>query len=273
MGAETLSTTDFRLAWDMIAAGSALGFVFSFVLGAVLGSFANVVIWRLPRGESLLRPGSHCPHCGKPIPPWRNLPILSYFFLRGKAACCGQDISPRYPIIELLCALILATLYLNVGWTSAFPFLSAWMILLVILGVVDLDHYRLPNPLVICGAVISLLWMILAPPQTWIQAGLGLVLALIMASAMLLTGKVLAGRWGGFGDFKLTLVLGFTFGPGQFLILYLSATIAAMIYGIYKRRKSSDKRIPMGPFFALGAWITVWTGESIVNWYLGLFGR
>jgi prepilin signal peptidase PulO-like enzyme (type II secretory pathway) len=136
---------------------------------------------------------------------------------------------------------------------------------------VDVEHYRLPNALVICGAIISLLWMILAPPHSWPQAGFGLLLGLLLGLAMLLAGKTLAGRWGGFGDFKLTLVLGFTFGPGQFLVLFLTATMAAMIYGLYRRRKSEEKRIPMGPFFALGAWITLWAGQALVDWYLGLF--
>jgi prepilin signal peptidase PulO-like enzyme (type II secretory pathway) len=145
------------------------------------------------------------------------------------------------------------------------------MILLVILGAIDIEHYRLPNTLVAFGAVLSLLWMILAPPHSWIQAGLGLAMASFMALTMLLAAKILAGRWSGLGDFKLTLVLGFTFGPGPFLILYLTAALAAMIYGLYKRRKSSEARIPMGPFFALGAWIAIWTAEAMVDWYLGFF--
>jgi leader peptidase (prepilin peptidase)/N-methyltransferase len=271
LGAETVSTSDLHHFWQFLAWGSPLGFFYSFILGAVLGSFANVVIWRLPRGESLIKPGSHCPACGVPIPLWRNVPLLSYFFLKGQTACCDTALSVRYPIIELLCALILGALYLNQGWCANFAFSAAWMILLVILGAIDVEHYRLPNSLVVSGAVISLLWMLLVPQQSWLQAGFGTLLGLFLASAMLLAGKALAGRWGGFGDFKLTLVLGFTFGPGQFLVLYLTATITAMIYGLYRRRKSNDKRLPMGPFFALGAWITIWTGQALVDWYLGFF--
>jgi leader peptidase (prepilin peptidase)/N-methyltransferase len=262
---------DWGYYWAVFKQAAPLGFSFSFILGAVLGSFANVVIWRLPRGESLLKPGSRCPHCGKPIPLWRNVPILSFYFLKGRAACCGYAIALRYPLIELLCGLIFATLYLNIGWTPDFPFLGAWMILLVILGLIDLDHYRLPNPLVILGVFLSVLWMILAPPHTWMQAGLGFALGLFLAVVMMLAGKIAAGRWSGFGDFKLTLVLGFTFGPGQFLILFLSATIAAMLYGLYRRKKTSEKRIPMGPFFALGAWVTIWVGQALMDWYLGMF--
>jgi leader peptidase (prepilin peptidase) / N-methyltransferase len=271
LSAETVTTTNLHRFWQLLAWGSPLGYIYSFVLGAVLGSFANVVIWRLPRSESLIKPGSHCTHCGVPIPLWRNVPIFSFFIQRGRTACCATALSVRYPIIELLCALILGSLYLNLGWSADFAFAGTWMILLVILGAIDVEHYRLPNSLVISGAIISLLWMILAPPHNWLQAGMGLLLGLVMAGAMLLAGKTLAGRWGGFGDFKLTLVLGFTFGPGQFLVLFLTATIAAMIYGLYRRRKSGEKRIPMGPFFALGVWINLWAGQALVDWYLGFF--
>ena len=264
-------TSNFDYFWSIIANGSPLGLIFSFILGSVLGSFANVVIWRLPRGESLLKPGSHCPTCNVPIPLWRNVPLLSYFLLRGPAACCGNPISLRYPLIELLSALVLTTLYLNTGWSPQFAFQGAWMLLLIMLSGIDLEHYRLPNPLVAFGAGLSLLWMILASPHSWNQAWMGLALGLLMAMSMTLAGKTLAGQWGGFGDFKLTLVLGFTFGPGQFLILYLTAAFGAMLYGIYRRKKSGDKRIPMGPFFALGAWITLWIGQATVDWYLGLF--
>lgn len=240
-------------------------------MGAALGSFANVVIWRLPRGESLIRPGSHCPVCGKPIPPGHNIPIISFVLLKGRSACCHQPISIRYPIVELLSALIPTTLYLFHGWTVEFLFESLWMLLLIILAAIDLEHFRLPNKLVAFGAVLSLAWMILAPQQTWIQAGLGVLLALGFSAVALSMGKLLVGRLSGLGDFKLALVLGFTFGPGRFFVLYVTAVVTAMIYGAIKGGRLSKKRIPMGPFFALGTWVTIWCGETLVRWYMSLF--
>ncbi len=260
-----------KQAWDLLSWGSPLGFAFSFLLGSIFGSFANVVIWRLPRGQSLIKPGSRCPACGTAIPLWRNIPVLSYFLLRGKAACCGVPLSARYPLVEMLCALILGVLYLNGGWNFAFLFQSAWMILLVILAAIDIEHFRLPNTLVMAGALLSVLWMVISPQQSWPQAGLGLAAGLVMASVMLMAGRSFAGRWGGFGDFKLTAVLGFTFGLGPFLILYLTASLGGLIYAVSKRRTSTDQRIPMGPFFALGAWITILCGDTVVRWYLGLY--
>lgn len=257
-------------AWSLLRDSSPLGFIFSAVIGAALGSFANVVIWRLPRGQSLIRPASHCPHCSAPIPARHNIPILSYLLLGGRAACCGQPISPRYPIVELLGALILGTLYLLEGWTATFLFESAWMILLLILAAIDVEHFRLPNSLVGVGLALSVLWMAIAPPQSWVQAGLGLLAGLVLALAAMAVGKVLKGRWSGLGDVKLAVVLGFTFGPGRFVFLYAVAALTALIYAAAFRRRIEGGRIPMGPFFALGVWITIWCGEEVVRWYVGL---
>lgn len=259
-------------AWSLLHWGSPFGFAFSALIGAALGSFANVVIWRLPRGQSLIKPASHCPHCQVPILVRHNIPILSYFILKGRSACCDQPISPRYPIVELLGALILGTLYLLEGWTLTFVFQSLWMILLLILAAIDLEHFRLPNVLVGCGALLSLLWMLVTPEQAWTQAGFGLLLGLGFALAAIALGKVLKGQWSGLGDLKLAAVLGFTFGPGRFIILYLTASMAALVYAAARRKKPEGGRIPMGPFFALGAWVTIWCGEVIVRWYLGLMG-
>jgi leader peptidase (prepilin peptidase)/N-methyltransferase len=267
------NTSLLEQAWRMLSSGSPLGLIFSLILGACLGSFANVVIWRLPRQESLVRPGSHCPACGAPIPPWRNIPILSYLLLKGRAKCCGAAISPRYPVVELLGALILMTFYLNVGWSWPFLFQSAWMILMIILGAIDLEHFRLPNMLTLTGLLITLIWMIVAPPQSWVSAGWGLVVGVLFASLMLLVGKILAGRWGGFGDFKLIIVLGLTFGPGQFFFFFIISLLLALVWAVYRRGKTDDKRIPMGPAFAFAAWVTFWCGGTVVNWYLGLIGR
>lgn len=261
----------FGQVWALLSWGSPLGLAFSFILGACLGSFANVVIWRLPRGQSIVRPGSRCPQCGTPIPLRNNIPILSYFLLHRRAPCCGNSISLRYPIIELICALILGLLYLLEGWTSTFLFAGTWMILLVILAAVDLEHYRLPNVLVGLGAVWSLLWMIFAREQSWTQAGLGLLAALLLSGVMLLMGRKAAGQWSGFGDVKLMAVLGFAFGLGRFAILILSANLAALIYGLFLRKRLTDKRIPLGPFLALGTWVTLWCGEYVVRWYMGMF--
>jgi leader peptidase (prepilin peptidase)/N-methyltransferase len=259
-------------AWYLLRANNPLGLFFSFIVGSALGSFSNVVIWRQPQGQSIVKPKSHCPHCKKPIPIKHNIPILSYFFLRGKTACCGESIAPRYPIVELIAAMVLGSLYLLSGWTLVFVFQSAFMILLLILSGIDLDHYRLPNALVATGAIISLLWMIFAPQQSWVDAGLGLVVGLAFGFLVMLVGKILKGQWSGMGDLKLSMVLGFAFGPERFVFLYLVAALAAVVYFIAKHNKISDRRVPMGPFFAIGAWVTIWIGSEVVYWYLNFWG-
>lgn len=256
-------------AWDLLRWGSALGLVFSVLIGASLGSFANVVIWRLPRGQSLVKPSSHCPHCGDPIPIWRNIPILSYFFQQGLATCCGKLISARYPIVEVLCAMVLGSLYILEGWTVTFAFTAAWMLLLVILAGIDLEHYRLPNVLLGSGLLISLIWMIVAPQQSWIQAILGLLVGSGFAGVTMLVGKLLRGQWSGLGDLKLAAVLGFTFGPGEFVIIFLLAAVTAALFGLVRARKEGERRVPMGPFFAIGTWVAILAGEEVVRWYLG----
>ncbi len=258
--------------WQMIAHGSAIGFVFSFLLGAVLGSFANVVIWRLPRGDSILRPASRCPACGASISPRYNIPLLSYFVLNGRAVCCGSRISARYPIIEWLCALILFSLYLKDGWTFGFLFESSWMILLIILAAIDLYHYRLPNLLVGIGFTISLLWMLVDPQQSWRDAGLGLLAAVLFALILLGAGKYYTGKVGGMGDVKLLLVLGFTLGFGRFLQFIFVAMLSALLFALFMRHKLSDTRIPLGPAFAFATWVTFWLGDAMIPWYLSFWG-
>lgn len=257
--------------WQTAAYGSAFGLVFSFLLGSVLGSFANVIIWRLPRGDSMIYPASRCPSCGAPIPPRYNIPLLSYFFLKGKAACCGERISARYPLIEWLCALLLLSLYVKDGWAFGFLFEGGWMFLLVILAAIDFYHYRLPNELVGTGLVISLLWMLVDPQQSWGNAGLGLCTAWLFAMVMLGAGKYFTGKIGGMGDVKLLLVLGFTLGFGRFLQFIFVALLSALLFAVFMRNRLPDQRIPLGPSFAFGTWVTFWLGDAMIPWYLSLW--
>jgi len=257
--------------WTMLRWSNPLGFVFTTIIGASFGSFANVVIHRIPSKMSLLKPASHCPNCHKPIPPYHNIPIISYFILRGRSACCDEPISPQYPIVELLSALMLGSLYLLNGWTIDFLFQSGWMILLLILAVIDLEHYRLPNSLVLSGVILSILWMIFSPDQSWLDAVFGLVTGFGLAGFAMLFGRIFKGEWSGVGDLKLAMALGFTFGPARFFFLYLVSSIAAILYFIVRRGKTKERRVPMGPFFAVGTWITIWGGAEVVRWYLGFF--
>ncbi|MBU0518303.1 prepilin peptidase [bacterium] len=262
--------TVWEAAWAVLRWQNPLGFLFAALLGAAFGSFANVVIYRVPRALSIVKPASHCPNCQKPIPPYHNIPIISYLILGGKSSCCRQTISSRYPVIELLSALIFSALYLLDGLSWVLAFHASWMLLLLMLAAIDLEHYRLPNPLVAAGAVISLLWMIVAPQQSWGDAALGLLTGGAIAGVVMLVSRVLKGQWGGVGDFKLSLALGFTFGMGRFIFLYLITAISAVLAYLIYRKRFSDGRIPMGIFFAVGAWVTIWVGEELVRWYLSL---
>jgi leader peptidase (prepilin peptidase)/N-methyltransferase len=258
------------IAWNLLRWQNPMGFIFAAVIGSALGSFANVVIHRLPRGMSLVNPGSRCPHCGQPIPFRYNVPILGYLFLRGRTKCCRKPISARYFIVELLGALILASLYLLEGFTPSFVFHSGWMILLLILAAIDWEHYRLPNILIGTGFFISVIWMLVQPDRSWVDAAWGLLIALGSALLMVLISRLWKGQWGGMGDVKLMLVLGFTFGPERFFFLFLTALLSAILGFLFLRNHLRDQRLPMGPFFAFGFWITIWMGDEIVRWYAAL---
>jgi len=133
-----------------------------FVIGAALGSFLNVVIYRLPRGESLVRPRSRCPHCGAAIAPRDNIPILSYILLRGRCRACRKPINPRYPLVEATSAVLLTALWLREGPTIHFVAAALFVLMLVPIFFVDLEHRIVPNAISYPGTLLGLL---LAVPQ------------------------------------------------------------------------------------------------------------
>ncbi|MCX6641419.1 MAG: prepilin peptidase [bacterium] len=258
-------------AWLLLHFHSPLALFFFFLLGGALGSFANVVIWRFPRKESLLKPASHCLHCETPIPPKYNIPVLSYFLLRGRSACCGQVIPIRYPVVEFAGVLTTGALYWLYGLSLEFLFAGVWMLLLIILAGIDLEHFRLPNLLVGLAAVFSLIFQIVAPQQDWTLALWGALVGLCWSGLTLMIGKILKGRLSGVGDLKLAVVLGFAFGPGKFIFLYMIASVAALIYALLRLRSLQEKRIPMGPFFALGTYVAILWGDEVLRWYMRFF--
>jgi leader peptidase (prepilin peptidase)/N-methyltransferase len=130
--------------------------LFSFAFGAVVGSFLNVVIHRLPRDESIVYPGSHCPGCGQPIRWWQNVPLLSYAWLRGRCAGCGMRISPRYPAVEAVCGLVFAALAARYGWALVTPLWMAFAAALIAAAVIDFDHQIIPDEISLGGLVVGL---------------------------------------------------------------------------------------------------------------------
>ena len=270
-----------------------------FVLGLVVGSFLNVVILRLPlmlerdwrrecaeltgaepggQGEniSLVRPGSHCPHCGASVRPWHNVPVLSYLWLRGRCADCNAPISARYPVVELLTGLLTAAVAWRFGisWEALAGALLTWS--LVALAVIDMDHQILPDritlPLVWTGLLFSL-WGLFSTPEAAIAGAVGgyLSLWLVYQGFRLATGK----EGMGFGDFKLLAVFGAWFGwqllPQIVLVSSLVGATTGVTMMVTGRRERSQP-IPFGPFLAVAGWIALMWGADINRAYLDLTG-
>lgn len=266
------------------------------LLGLIVGSFLNVVIYRLPqmmREEwqrecadvqgmaapeaagprlTLSTPGSHCPHCGHAIAPLENIPILSYLFLRGRCSACAAPISLRYPLVEAMTALLsLAVVWhFGPGWEAAAALVLTWG--LMALAGIDLDTQLLPDtisqPLLWLGLLLSLVGLFSDPQASILGAAGGyLSLWLIFHLFRLATGK----EGMGYGDFKLLAVFGAWLGWAALpQIALFSAVVGALVGGvlILSGRQDRDLPIPFGPYLAAAGWIALLWGDAINKAYL-----
>jgi leader peptidase (prepilin peptidase)/N-methyltransferase len=242
--------------------------VVAVLFGLVVGSFLNVVIHRVPHRESVVWPASHCPHCGEPIRPRDNVPLVSYLLLRGRCRNCKEPISARYPAVEATTGLLfVATAYefgVNLALLPALVFISA----LISLAVIDLEHRLLPNVIVGPAALAGLVLSILANPAGWwtyplsaiAVAGALLGLALIYPSGM------------GMGDVKMGGMLGAFLGPYAALAVFLGALIGAVTCGLLIAAGKVQWRsaLPFGLFMALGSIISLFIGPQIWELYVNL---
>lgn len=240
-----------------------------FVFGTVLGSFLNVVIYRLPRGRSIVRPGSRCPHCGAPIRPVDNIPILSFAILRGRCRACRAAIGWRYLVVEVAAGLVVAGLWMRFAPLGAWVSLVAGgMFSLALLAVffIDLDHQIVPNAITYPGLAAGLL---LAIPQSRIVSS---VLAAAGAGAFFLI-VAMASRGGmGGGDIKLAAMMGSFLGWPAIAVALLFAFVlgaAAGLLLIAAKKRSRRDPIPFGPSLAVGGVIALFAADAVLRWYLG----
>ena len=244
------------------------------LLGAAVGSFLNVVIHRVPRNESLVRPGSRCPHCAGAIRARHNVPVLGWLLLRGRCADCAEPISWRYPLVEAGTAALFTAVAAKFGWSWELPAYLYLAAIAVALAAIDLDVMRLPDKIVLPSyAVVPLL---LLPA---VLAGHGWSAALRgLAAAALLYGlyRILA-TWGmGHGDVKLAPLLGLYLGwlgwsavaVGAFAGFLIGGTIGAVLMAA--GRAGRKTRVPFGPYMLAGAFLAVFAAAPIANWYSSL---
>jgi leader peptidase (prepilin peptidase) / N-methyltransferase len=244
---------------------------FAGVLGAVFGSFLNVVAYRLPRQESLITPASRCPSCGTPVKPYDNIPILSWLLLRGRCRSCGSSISPRYPLVEALTAALCVGAVLVHHSASAIA-LSAVLILLVVpAALIDLEHRIIPNRITALGALLALvLGLALDPagePERLIAGG--------AAGGFLLLAALAYPGGMGMGDVKLAGMMGLFLGAAvaPALLIALVAGVALGMVVIYRKGARAGRKtaVPFGPFLAFGALAAVFVGHQLVGVYVNHF--
>jgi leader peptidase (prepilin peptidase) / N-methyltransferase len=230
--------------------------VFAFALGACIGSFLNVVVWRLPRDESLVTPGSHCPACNAPIPFWANVPLVSYALLRGRCRACGVHISARYPLIEALTGGVFVALLLVHGPSARL--LVDWPLAAALIAVafIDIDHHIIPNSITYPGLALGLLLAVFAPQigVGWRDSLLGVVviggaLWLISAGYEWFSGKIGLGM----GDVKLVAMLASFLGLEGALGVLIVGSLVGIAYGLAILawvRGGRATHIPFGPALA-----------------------
>jgi leader peptidase (prepilin peptidase)/N-methyltransferase len=239
--------------------------VVAFVLGAVLGSFANVLIYRLPRRESIVLPGSRCPRCGAPIPAWHNIPIISYLALRGRCAACRATISPRYLIVELVTGAVMAGLVWRFGLSAVTLRYGVLAFGLLVVFFTDLEHHMIPNAITYPGIIVGL--ALSASAGQWPGS---LIAAAAAGGIFLLIGVVSRGGMGG-GDIKLAAMIGAFLGtPDVIVALFLAVALGAGVGVVLLalRLRSRKDMIPFGPAMAAGAMIAVFGSNAIIRWYL-----
>jgi leader peptidase (prepilin peptidase)/N-methyltransferase len=239
--------------------------------GLLVGSFLNVVAWRLPRGESLVVPGSHCPGCDAPVRPYDNVPVLSWLLLRGRCRDCRAPISVRYPLVEALSAALAVAVVLTRHGVRDLTLGLVLMALLVPIALIDLDRRLIPNTLTGAGALAALAIGAATDPGGLPEQ----LIAGAIAGGLLLLAALARPGGMGMGDVKLAGMLGLFLGRDVAVAL-LVALLAGSLLGaaIVARKGIGEGRrtaVPFGPFLAAGGVTGVLVGPAIVDWYLRTF--
>ena len=239
--------------------------------GLIIGSFLNVVAWRLPRGESLISPGSHCPECEAPIKPYHNIPVLSWLLLRGRCANCGNPISVRYPLVEATTAALFAAVVIARDDASGIALGLVLVTVLVPITLIDLEYRIIPNRITLPAAIVAL------------ALGLGLdrdfvveqLIAGAAAAGFFLLAALAYPRGMGMGDVKLAGVLGLylgrAVGPAVAIALVGGVVVGGIVIARLGAARGRKTAVPFGPFLALGAIIALFVGDELANSYADTF--
>lgn len=249
-----------------------------FLFGVIIGSFNNVLIHRIPRGMSIIRPGSRCFSCHEPLKWYDNIPLLSYILLGGKCRYCKARIPFRYFLVELLTGVLFVLLYLKFDLTVDFALAAIFINTGIIVVFIDRDYRIIPDFLILIILAVGLANLLVrATTEPGFDVGFyifGLIIGFLVLFIVRVFGELIYKREAlGLGDVKLLAVGGFYLGwPYVFLTLLLSSVIASIIelslirFGV----RSRDDQIPFGPYLVIGLALSLFVGEEIITWYTGL---
>lgn len=259
-----------------------------FIFGSVVGSFLNVCIYRLPREKSVITPGSYCPHCNKHIAWYDNIPLISFIILKAKCRHCHSVISPRYFLVEFLTASIFLSLFLRFELSPELfiylPFISA----LILITFIDFDHMIIPDVITLPGIIIGVALSALYPEiqreimhfsavssthlSGFFSSAFGASVGGLFLYLTAVIGKKITGKEAmGGGDVKLLAMIGAFLGWQRAALTVLLSAFAGSIIGIIAKIRKGESYLPYGPYLALGAALSVFWGETLIEWYIGGF--
>lgn len=249
--------------------------IYIIILGLVWGSFANVLIYRLPLKKSVVKPRSACPSCKKNILWYDNIPILSWLFLKGRCRHCSQKISIRYPFVELIMAILFTSIYLKFGLSWYTLELLILTFGLVSISFIDIDHMIIPDVLSLGGILVGLVGGFLNPDRQFLDAFLGLIFGggfFWLTAYLYLVLKKQEGLGG--GDIKLLAWIGTIVGWKAVPFVVLVSSFVGLFFGLitlWVAKKKLSQAIPFGPYIVIATFLYLFYGGFLTKWYFNLF--
>lgn len=251
--------------------------IYMFSLGLVWGSFANVVIYRLPLKKSVIKPRSFCPQCKNNVAWYDNIPVLSWVFLKGACRHCQQKIAIRYPFVELLMAVLFTSVYMKFGLQWYLLEVTILTFGLVVISFIDLDHMIIPDILSLGGIVVGLLGGLLNPDRQILEAFLGVLFGggfFWLTAYLYFVFKKQEGLGG--GDIKLLAWIGAVLGWKAIPFIILVSSFVGLLFGmgiLLLAKKKLSQAIPFGPYIVLATFLYLFYGSFLTEWYFSIFFR
>jgi leader peptidase (prepilin peptidase)/N-methyltransferase len=251
--------------------------VLFFVLGAIIGSFLNVCIYRIPRDASIVRPGSRCPACAAPILFYDNIPLISYMVLRGRCRKCGRTIPIRYPLVELITAALFVVLYKVLGLSLELPVSLVFASLLIVISFVDLDHLIIPDILSVGGLLLGVVFSFFRSSFAYTDSLGGVLVGAGLLFAIAKSYELIRKREGmGGGDIKLLGMIGAFCGIKGVIFSLVSGSLLGTLAGLplmLIKGEGMKYALPFGPFLSLGALLYAIAGNDLIRLFFSLISR